>query len=170
MRTKTNTLVAILLSCAAISFTGGNLKAQESSSGAADSAQWSPWVQPKVVGHEQSFSFRSSCTPDGTGKAAWIVELQNNELDRYSVSGEKHSSIGTVEPGQVLDVTLSAPNCKKQPEVTAVQQLGSDDDPSLWYIYTYKDGKAKGKLHDNNDPGWLGIAAAVMQEVAAQQQ
>jgi hypothetical protein len=103
------------------------------------------------------------------GKATWLVEVQNDQADSYSLTGAKNSPLGTVDPGGLLDVTITASNCKKQPELTAVQLLASDNDSGIWYIFTYKDGKAKGKLHDSSDPGWLGILGAVAEAAAEAQ-
>jgi hypothetical protein len=171
MNFKKHFVMAALMVCGALSFTsGGALNAQDTPSQDSDSTQWSSWSKPKVGGQEQGFSFRSACTRGDNGNAAWLVELQNDQSHSFSISGEKHTSLGTVEAGALLDLTIAAPNCKKQPQLTVVEMLDSDDNTGLWYIYTYKDGKAKGKLHDSSDPGWLGIAAAVLEQVAAQQQ
>ncbi len=168
MNFKKHFVIAALMVCGALSFTtGGTLRAQDTPAQASDSVQWSSWSKPRVNGQEQGFSFRSACTRGDDGNASWLVELQNDESQSFSVSGEKHTSLGTVEAGGLLDLTIAAPNCKKQPQLTAVEMPNSDDDTGLWYIYTYKDGKAKGKLHDSSAPGWLDILGAVA--VAASQ-
>jgi len=133
----------------------------------ASSVEWSPLAMPKVGGQEQSFSFRSYCSESDRKHASWVVEIQNNMPDSYAVS-DKNTSLGVIDSGQVLEFTIPGSNCKKQPEITAVEQVGGDQ--TLWYVYSYKDGNAKGKIHDDTDPGWLGIVAAVAEGMAAGQQ
>jgi hypothetical protein len=167
MKFQKHLLMAAIVS-STLWFSGGDLKAQNPPHPEAPDVQWSAWAKPKVGGTEQGFSFRSSCTQADGQTATWVVEMQNDMSDAFALSS-KRFQLGAVEAGQLVDVTIEAPNCKKQPEVTAVEQV-TGDDQSLWYIYSFKDGKAKGKLHDANDPGWLGIVAAVAAGVAAAQQ
>jgi len=160
-------LMTVLFTSAAIAFAGGTLKAQDKPNPDEPSVQWSPLATPKVGKQEQAFSFRSYCTETDRKSASWVVEIQNNMPDSYAI-GNKNTSLGSIESGQALDFTINASNCKSQPEITAVEQVGGDQ--ALWYIYSYKDGKAKGKLHDATNPGWLGVVTAVAEGVAAAQQ
>lgn len=193
-------LTTALFTSVAMAFAGGNLKAQDqlgsapagleqaqntqalnsimkvgglanyfTPSAATDASlvQWSPLATPKVGGQEQAFSFRSYCSESDRKHASWVVEIENNMPDSYAVSN-KTTSLGSIESGRVLEFTIPGSNCKKQPEITAVEQVGGDQ--TVWYVYSYKDGNAKGKLHDDTDPGWLDIAAAIAEGMAAGQQ
>lgn len=199
MKLGNQLLMTALFTSAAMAFAGGNLKAQDQLGSApagleqaqntqalksimklgglanyftpsatdASSVQWSPLATPKVGGQEQAFSFRSYCSESDRKNASWVVEIQNNMPDSYAVSN-KNTSLGSIESGQMLEFTIPGSNCKKQPEITAVEQVAGDQ--TLWYVYSYKDGNAKGKIHDDTDPGWLGIAAAIAEGMAAGQQ
>jgi len=131
--------------------------------------QWSPWVQPVFTKDSmEAFWFRSACIQNNGENATWFIGVGSGQGNNFTVTDEKHSNLGTVTPGGKLEVTLSRPNCKKQPEIVAWEQ-NPDPDGEHW-VFSFTSGKAKAKWVTGGDPGWLATLAAGVGQVAAQQQ
>ena len=168
MKFVKQTLIAALLAAGAFGGLAGNAAAQDQAPTGTNSLDWSSWVKPSVGKNEQGFAFRSSCAQTDQG-LVWYFQVKNDMGNSYSLTGPKNTGLGTVDSGSVQDVWVAASNCKKQPELNATEIPSQDDSTGLWYAYSYKDGKAKGKLHDANGISWLDVLSAAAAGMAAAQ-
>jgi hypothetical protein len=167
MRLSKHILMAALIAVTTMGLAGSAI-AQDQTPAGTDSLQWSSWAKPSVGKSEQGFAFRGACAQTDQG-LVWYFQVRNDMANSYSLTGAKNAGLGTVDSRSVLDAWVPASNCKKQPELNATEIPAQDDSSGLWYTYSYKDGKAKGKLHDANGISWLDVLSATAAGLAAAQ-